>query len=218
MTNFILDHLFCFCDPHLSSEIENATKAGLTIHPGNRHPGQGTANRAILFKENYLEFIFMDSSDDAQKNPLRLDKRANWSKTGASPFGICLRGEISQKESNEFWAYHPSYWPDGVIYIHKSNEDTPEQPMIFVIPSSTRPIDKPNINATFLTHKTQSEAIRTVNIFGPQYKWPNISSLKNIIFSEATDLQMKVSVDGNIPNEIVLNDLLSINGIAAAYE
>ena len=90
MSNFTLDHLFCFCEPELFRETENATRAGFTLNPGNRHPGQGTANRAIIFKENYLEFIFMDLPGDAKKNPLRLDKRADWSNTGASPFGICL--------------------------------------------------------------------------------------------------------------------------------
>ena len=58
MSNFTLDHLFCFCEPELSRETENATRAGFTLNPGNRHPGQGTANRAIIFKENYLEFIY----------------------------------------------------------------------------------------------------------------------------------------------------------------
>ncbi len=213
MSNFTLDHLFCFCEPELSRETENATRAGFTLYPGNRHPGQGTANRAIIFKENYLEFIFMDLPGDAKKNPLRLDKRADWSNTGASPFGICLRGEISEKDSTEFWTYRPPYWPDGVIFIHKSNEDEPEQPMIFVIPSSARPIDKPNINLSYLTHKSQSEAIRAVKILGPHYRWPNISKPKEIVLSEADHLQMKVTVDGIVPNEILLNDLLSIHGV-----
>lgn len=212
MSNFTLDHLFCFCDPELHQETENATSAGFILHPGNRHSGQGTANRAIIFKENYLEFIFMDFPGDAKINPLRLDKRADWRNTGASPFGICLRGTISEKESANFWVYHPPYWPDGVIFIHKSNEDEPEQPFIFVISSSVRPIDKPNMNFSHLTHKTGSEAIRTVNISGPNYKWPNISKPKEITLSESDHLKMKITVDGIIRSETLLNDLLSICG------
>lgn len=42
-------------------------KIGLTLHPGNKHPGQGTANRAVIFEENYLEFIFLESLNDAKK-------------------------------------------------------------------------------------------------------------------------------------------------------
>ena len=123
MSNFNLDHIFCFCEPQLVRESEIATEAGFTFNPVNRHLGQGTANRAIIFEENYLELIFIDSFVDAQKNPLRLDKRADWQKTAASPFGICLRGSISENERPEFWEYHPPYWPDGVIFIHKSNEE-----------------------------------------------------------------------------------------------
>lgn len=211
MSNFTLDHVFCFCELGLSSETENATHAGFTLSPENRHPGQGTANRAIIFNENYLEFIFMDSPSDAKKNPLRLDKRAEWYNTGASPFGICLRGVISETEIAEFWTYHPPYWPEGVIFIHKSNEDEPEQPLIFVIPSSSRPIDRPHFNLSNLKHKTRSEAIQTVKILGPNYKWPNISKPKGVIVSNADHLQMKITVDGIVPNEILLNDLLSVN-------
>ncbi|MGE5084702.1 MAG: hypothetical protein ACM3MG_00270 [Bacillota bacterium] len=73
---------------------EKSTNLELTAFCGglvtDRHLGQGTANRAIIFKENYLEFIFMDLLGDAKKNPLRLDKRAEWNNTCASPFGICL--------------------------------------------------------------------------------------------------------------------------------
>ncbi|WP_413582382.1 VOC family protein [Bdellovibrio sp. HCB288] len=126
MSNFTLDHIFCFCESQLSGEAEKATNVGFTLYPGNRHPGQGTANRAIMFEDNYLEFIFLESVNDAQKNPLRLDKRADWRNTGASPFGICLRGAIAEADSYQFWAYHPPYWQGGVIFVHKSNESSPQ--------------------------------------------------------------------------------------------
>lgn len=212
MSNFTLDHLFCFCDPQLSRETESAIKAGLTLNSGNRHPGQGTANRSIVFEENYLELIFMNLLIDAQKNPLRLDKRADWRQTGASPFGICLRGEISESESTQFWVYRPPYRPEGEIFIHKSNENTPEQPLIFVVPSSTRPISRPNLDLSHLTHKTGSKMIRTANIAGPNYRWPRISKPQGVVLSEADCLQMKITVDGILPSEIFLNDLLSIVG------
>lgn len=210
MSNFTLDHIFCFCEPTLTDEVEAINKIGLTLHPGNRHPGQGTANRAVMFEENYLEFIFLDSLSDAKSNPLKLHKRADWRYTGSSPFGICLRGEISKSEINQFWEYNPPYWPSGVIFIHKSNEDTPEQPLIFVIPSSSRPADKPNINIVHLTHETASQAIQKVEIVGPNYKWPEIFKPQKIFFSEADHPHMKITIDGKPLDEIVLNDSLSI--------
>lgn len=210
MSNFILDHIFCFCEPTLVKEIKNTDNAGFTLNSGNRHPGQGTANRAILFEENYLEFIFLESLHDANNNLLKLAQRANWNKTGASPFGICLRGSISQDENNQFWEYHPPYWPGGVIFVHKSNEESPDQPFVFVIPSSARPVDRPNINPSQLLHKTKSTAILKVELAGPNYKWPHISSSQQITFTKADSPRMKVTVDGKLPNEIFLNDLLSV--------
>lgn len=210
MANFILDHIFCFCEPTLADEIINTDRAGFTLNSERRHPGQGTANRSIIFEENYLEFIFLESLHDASKNPLKLAQRANWHKTGASPFGVCLRGAISQNDINQFWEYRPPYWPDGVIFIHKSNEESPDQPFIFVIPSSLRPIDRPNINPSQLSHKTNSTAILKVEIVGPNYNWPEISAAQQITLTKANSPHMKVTVDGKLPNDVFLNDLLSI--------
>lgn len=215
MANFVLDHIFCFCEPTLADEIKNTDNAGFTLHSGTRHPGQGTANRAILFQENYLEFIFLESLSDANNNPLKLAQRANWHKTGASPFGICLRGEIPLGEYDQFWEYHPPYWPDGVIFIHKSNEESPDQPFVFIIPSSARPVDRPKLNPSLLSHKTNSTAILKVEIKGPNYKWPQISESQQITLTKADSPHMRVTIDGKLPNEIYLNDLLSVATVRA---
>ncbi len=84
---------------------------------------------------------------------------------------------------------------------------------IFIIPKSTRPIDNPNINLSHLTPETRSETIKAVKILGPHYKWPNISKPKEIIISEADHFQMKVTVDGNVPHEIVMNNFLSFHEV-----
>ena len=212
MSNFTLDHIFCFCEPQLTCESENAAKAGFTINSGTRHQGQGTANRSIIFEENYLELIFLESVTDAQTNPLRLDKRADWRKTGASPFGICLRGAISKNEINQFWSYRPPYWPDRVIFIHKSNEESPEQPLIFVIPSSIRPADRPNANVTHFHHRSVSKAIQKVDVSGPDYQWPQLSKPQAVLLSKTQQPHMAVSIDGKLPDEVFLNGLLSIVG------
>lgn len=212
MSNFTLDHIFCFCEPQVSGEIENAAKAGFTVNAGNRHQGQGTANRSIVFEENYLELIFLESLTDAQVNPLRLDKRAEWRKTGASPFGICLRGAISKDESSQFWSYHPPYWPDGAIFIHKSNEESPGLPLIFVIPSSTRPVERPNVDVMYFSHRSGAKAIQKVDISGPNYQWPLLSMPHEITLSKTEQPHMKVKVDGKLKNEIFLNSLLTIVG------
>jgi len=52
-SNLILDHLFCFCEPPAKREVEIAERAGFALTAGTRHQGQGTANRCIVFEENY---------------------------------------------------------------------------------------------------------------------------------------------------------------------
>lgn len=54
--------------------------------------------------------------------------------------------------------------------------------------------------------------IQAVNLTGPNYKWPSISQPQNIIFSESDSLQTKITVDGILPNELVINNLLAIVG------
>lgn len=213
MSHYTLDHLFCFCEPQLIRETENTKNAEFTLYSGNHHQGQGTAMRAIMFEDNYLELIFLESQSDAENNPLRLDKRADWRNTGASPFGICLRGAIPENERHQFWTYNPPYWPEGEIFIHKSNEDKTEQPLIFVIPLSTPPVSKSKLDISYLTHKTGSKKIQAANLAGPNYKWPSISKPQGIVFSEADFPQMKLTVDGFLPNEIFMNDLLTIIGV-----
>jgi len=211
MAKFTLDHVFCFCEPTLVSEIKNTNNAGFTLNSEVHHPGQGTANRSIIFEENYLEFIYVNSIDDANQNPLKLARRAEWSKSGASPFGICLRSAIPENELNQFWTYSPPYWPEGSIFINKLNEESPEQPLFFVIPSSVRPVDRPKINHSMITHETKSTAILKVEIMGPDYEWPQkMSACEQVILTKADFPHMRVTIDGQLPREIFLNDLVSI--------
>ena len=69
------------------------------VTAGRAHPGQWTANRCVFCGAQYLELIYLASREDAAANPVRLDRRVDWRKTGASPFrrGIPLpafrRGE-----------------------------------------------------------------------------------------------------------------------------
>lgn len=125
-----LDHVFCFCESQLP-ELQKVEEMGFSVYPTRTHQGQGTANRCILFQENYLELIYLSSKEDSLKNPLKLYKRAEWKETAASPFGIALRGNIPDEHKNEFWEYRPSYSPNQTIYIHKFNEQHPRGPPSF---------------------------------------------------------------------------------------
>jgi hypothetical protein len=138
-----LDHVLVFVDPAVP-ELLALEAAGFSAKPAHPHPGQGTANRSVLFPRNYLELIYLASRAEAEANVMRLDRRADWATTGACPFGFGLRGEIPAAARAEFWPYHPPYgrpgWPP--IWVHTSHLETPDAPLLFVMePSAARPLE-----------------------------------------------------------------------------
>jgi hypothetical protein len=79
---------------------------------------------------NYLELLHVGDHLEAARNRLRLDRRANWRTTGASPFGIGLRGQIPAQCSTDFWLYDEL----GVrIWVHHDNEHASHRPLVFAL-------------------------------------------------------------------------------------
>jgi len=91
-----LDHVFVVVQPGGEAEIAALESAGLTVASRvAKHPGQGTASRAVLFENAYLELIWVDSSVaiDAEHASSAQSFRdaAAWRTSGHSPFGLGLR-------------------------------------------------------------------------------------------------------------------------------
>jgi len=110
-----LDHVFSFVDPAEAEACARAEAAGWVLDAGIEHEGQGTRNRRLWFDEQYLELLWISSRADAVANPLRLDRRADWRTSGACPFGIGLRGQLTDAQRADFWGYHPPYAPGFTI-------------------------------------------------------------------------------------------------------
>lgn len=216
MTSLELDHIFCFCAPELP-EATRAEAVGLRVNEGRRHENQGTANRSILFEKNYLEFIYLTSMEEAEGNPLKLHRRANWNSTGVSPFGIALRGTIGEQEKLNFWEYRPSYLPSGVILILKENGA--KGPLIFLMPprgesnSALYPSQWPGIDRSLLSHPIGAKNIVSVKLNGPDYVWPLMSPVPNVVFANAREPHMEIALDGRAAGRVFFNDLLSITGV-----
>ena len=67
---------------------------------------------------------------EARANVLRLDRRAEWLTTGASPVGLAFRGRLEPERRNPFWLYDalgPRIW------VHRDNERRPERPLVLVL-------------------------------------------------------------------------------------
>jgi len=211
-----LDHVFCFSSPALP-EAKLMEERGFRVNAGRRHPGQGTANRCVVFRENYLEFIFVDHEEEAKSNPLQLYRRAQWQKTGASPFGIALRGTLSEEERQQFWEYRPSYMQSGPILVLKTDSD--RGPLLFIVPprgdtlSAMYPMNWPNIDRHLLEHTTQTSKITSIRLTGPGYQWPLTTSIPNIMMTTSTDPHLEVFIDGNMKAKSSLNGLVSIVSI-----
>src|SRR5437868_13402393 len=124
-----LDHVFCFVDSE-GSWRARAREAGWVLDAGIEHAGQGTRNQRLFWPEQFLEFIWLSSRTEAKANPVRLDRRADWRVTGASPFGVVLRGEVPDDARAQFWLYEPPNAPRARLWIHCCNEDAPSLPLL----------------------------------------------------------------------------------------
>ena len=103
---------------------------GWVLDAGQAHRGQGTRNRRLAWPEQFFELLWVTDAAEARANPLRLDRRADWTTTGASPFGLAFRGPIDPVDSDDFWLYDllgPRIW------IHRDNERCPDRPLVFVL-------------------------------------------------------------------------------------
>lgn len=136
-----LDHILVFVDP---AGPEPAALAALGLRESFRraHPGQGTANACYCFDNAYLELLWLTDSAEAGGTAaarLQLAARAGWRWSGASPFGIALRGGTADTPPFPAWDYRPPYLPEGQSIPVAVFSDDPSQPLVFRSPGDSRP-------------------------------------------------------------------------------
>ena len=140
MTVLELDHVFCLVtDP--GQAAQRLEDDGWVLDAGQAHPGQGTRNRRLRWPDQFFELLWVTDSAEARSNPVRLDRRADWATSGASPFGLAFRGQVDPAHSHEFWLYDalgPRIW------IHRDNERVPERPLVFVLEAAEEEIEQRN--------------------------------------------------------------------------
>ena len=108
-----LDHIFAMTAPG-GGDAATLEAAGFVFGLQRDHPGQGTANHCFMFRNAYLELIYA-TGDEAIRSPTVLRtglwERARWRDSGASPFGVCLRGRGEPPVPT--WPYYAKYLPAG---------------------------------------------------------------------------------------------------------
>jgi hypothetical protein len=127
-----LDHVFCFVDDP-DDAVARIEAVGYALDAGITHPGQGTRNRRLIFAEQYLELIWVHDPAEAAANPLRLDRRAAWAETGASPLGIAFLGR--PEDTSGYWLYDALGFP---IWVREADE---RAPLVFTL--DVPPRDRP---------------------------------------------------------------------------
>jgi hypothetical protein len=160
-----LDHVFCMvADPVRA--VGRLEDDGWVLDAGQVHRGQGTRNRRLAWPEQFFELVWVTDRGEASANPLRLDRRADWTTTGASPFGLGFRGQLDAAHSDEFWLYDalgPSIW------IHRDNERAPERPLVFVLQTGEDEMEQRRPRAwaaEAVAHRRPGE-LREVRVRGP---------------------------------------------------
>jgi hypothetical protein len=97
---------------------------------------------------------------------MRLDRRADWTATAASPVGLGFRGRLDPTHSDEFWPYDalgPRIW------THRDNERAPERPLVFVLQTTEDEMEQRRPQAWMaraVVHRRPGE-LREVRVRGP---------------------------------------------------
>jgi hypothetical protein len=205
-------------DPEVK-ELEKLVNNGFKANISRVHKGQGTANRCVFFKKNYLELIYLTSIEEARANPLKLHIRALWQETGACPFGIGLRGHVSKEERKLFREYKPGYLAKGEILIYKESMKNLYYPLFFIVPSKERlvdhwPVNNKSVPGEELENKFRVSAIETVAISGPKIElFPLIKNIQGITLKKEENYFMKIGLNGDLQDSIHINSLLSFTFI-----
>ncbi|MBV9005241.1 MAG: VOC family protein [Solirubrobacterales bacterium] len=161
-----LDHVFCVVDDldHTAALLE---QDGWVLDAGTVHTGQGTRNRRLLWPEHYLELLRVVDPSEAFANPLRLDRRAEWRSTGASPFGLVLRGQLADRQRQHFIAYDdlgPRLW------VHRDNLEAPARPQVFVFETAEHELERrrPRSRRPRVLPPGRNGALQEVHVRGPE--------------------------------------------------
>lgn len=207
-----LDHLFV-CTASDPPEAATLRKLGFTVEFERAHPGQGTRNLLLLMPRHYLELLFLDDREEAEGNLVRLDRRVDWRESGASPFGIALRGDKSAVVGVPWVHYTLPNFPAG-LWIDGRTLDDPRLPLVFVF-------DRPDLveggPATqgypprLLTHDCGVTGIRKATVEGPGLgQAPPVPLPDDVVLAEAPQPRLVLALDSPTPVQADVGDLLAL--------
>lgn len=169
MRAMLIDHLFIRTRPG-APEAEVLAAFGLAEGAGNRHPGQGTANRRFFFHNAFIELLWLDDAEEAQSpetRPTMLFERLSLAHAALSPFGVCFRPSPGDDGPPPFatWRYQPAYFPPGVACDMALSPLS--DPLWFHISPGGRPDALPAERAQPLAHRVPLREITALTVVQP---------------------------------------------------
>ncbi len=123
-----LDHVIVFVPG--PDAVEPAWFPGCTVEPGQRHTGQGTRNRRVVFPRTYVELLWIDDPEAHAPTGLRYGPRCA-REAGACPFGVVLRGRIPESARGRFVDYVVPGGGPSLLLLRAALE-RPELPFVAV--------------------------------------------------------------------------------------
>lgn len=203
-----LDHIFIVVDADTKAKVAALRNAGLVVDTQvTRHQGQGTASVSILFRNAYLELLYVDPA--VRVDPEHADgiadfqRAAAWAETGASPFGIGLRNtggpltySVAAKRYSAKWMRPETY----IELLKQSNE--PLASDVFVVPDYmalpswiARLAER---SPHLLNHPNGAEAITAARIAGPAAYQPRVLqqlAAPNLTFTTSNEVVLTLELD-----------------------
>ena len=168
---FELDHVFVF--PRVRGDAEQCL-IDFEISIGERgvHNGQGTANVVAFFDNAYLELIWGHNQAELRSDPVRplcLWERANWWKTGASPFGLSVR--LTDPALSELpidtWPYEAPFLPKGASIPIVTPRFAAREPLVLISVVSLAPAMRLPSRRPPLLHRGKQRKVTGVKINQP---------------------------------------------------
>ncbi|QMU28149.1 VOC family protein [Adhaeribacter radiodurans] len=187
-----LDHIFLFTQNHVLL-AESLKDFGLIEGTPNEHPGQGTACRRFFFQNAYLELAWVVNEVEIKSSALaksKLFERSQYPRTPYSPLGLCFRTNEHQSLApsllfEDSWRYYSNFLPKQQFANIASNENFPDEPMLFEMPFfSLAPVEYPIEKKQSLTHIRGFQEITGVLLTLPTTS-SNLSSAMNIVLADS---------------------------------
>ena len=186
---------------------------GFTSEFQREHAGQGTANDLILFGENYLEFVYLADREEAERSRVRLDRRCEWKTTGASPFGIALRGP---KPDAVAWTAYALVGMAHPIWLATLTLEDLSLPLIFLFDEPEQRPSGPRtwgVPGELLAHACGAERIADVRVEGPGYDALDrvgLAALATVHWSRSDAHRMTAALVGGEVGHTVADGLLHL--------